>query len=69
MKKVFLQRVKNDSTSRGRIFVISMMEGRKTRRKEILSLFLGSTSILWVLKFFLKPMEMVASPRQGIKIY
>ena len=34
----------------------------------ILTLFLVSTNILWVGKSFLNPNEMVASPRQGVKM-
>ena len=34
----------------------------------ILSLFLGSTTILWVRKLFLNKNEMGASPRQGVKM-
>ena len=33
----------------------------------ILNLFLDSTTIQWVRKLFLNPLEMVASPRQGVK--
>ena len=35
----------------------------------ILPLFLGSTTILWVRKFFLNTNEIVASPSQGVKMY
>ena len=34
----------------------------------ILPLFLGSTTIQWVRKFFLNTNEMVASPSQGVKM-
>ena len=35
----------------------------------ILTLFLGSTTIQWLRKSFLNLNEMVASPRQGVKMY
>ena len=34
----------------------------------IFTLLLGSTTILWVWKSFLNPNEMVAFPRQGVKM-
>ena len=34
----------------------------------ILPLFLGSTTIQWVRKFFLNTNEMVVSPSQGVKM-
>ena len=34
----------------------------------IFPLFLGSTTIQWVRKFFLNTNEMVASPSQGVKM-
>ena len=34
----------------------------------VLPLFLGSTIIQWVRKFFLNTNEMVASPSQGVKM-
>ena len=33
-----------------------------------LHLFLGSTTIQWVKKFFLNKNEMIASPSQGVKM-
>ena len=35
---------------------------------DILTLFLGSTIILWVWKSFLNPNEIVASPKHGVKM-
>ena len=47
-------------------------EGRKEGNVDtfqLKTLFQGLMTILWAWKFFLKPMEMAVSPRQGVRIY